>query len=222
MPTTITNVNQALLTTGAVSISVNGQYLIFTANGNIGTAQTFTYQITDATGATSQATVTLNVSVLAPSLTTTNDTVALVNTGIQNIFPLSNDTLGVLPTNITSINTSLITTGAIVISGNGQYLVFTPNGDYVNGETFTYTITDSTNATSTATVTLNVANQVLFNFYYEGIYASDNLAAPGIGSVTYIDEFNDTVMSDELYRGECRLIVAKSIVSTQYVQTCIQ
>lgn len=162
-PTTITSVIQTSLTTGILTISVDGQYLIFTPNGTTAT-NTFSYTITDSLGNTSTATVTLNVLAVAPSLTAVNETVNLYNSSTQNIYPLSNDSLGVVPTNITSLDTSLITTGAIGISTDGQSLVFYPNSNYINGETFTYTMTDSTSATSTGTITLNVV-QVMSNAF---------------------------------------------------------
>jgi hypothetical protein len=217
-PTTITSVIQTGLTTGVVTISVDGQHLIFTPNGT-NTNETFSYTITDSLGLTSKANVALNVSAIAPSLTAVNETVNLFNSGAQNIYPLSNDSLGILPTNITSLDTSLITTGAITISLDGQYLVFSPNGNYADSETFTYTITDSTSATSTATITLSTELPTT-DYYYEGRWTADDETHPNGGTITYIDQFNNTIVEDYMYLGGCMLIKASSIISAIGVKFC--
>jgi hypothetical protein len=85
-----------------------------------------------------------------------DDTVSLVNDGLQNIFPLSNDSLGTLPTTITSINTTGFTGGTITILSDGLSLLFTPNGNLTTNQTITYTITDSLGASDTANIIITV------------------------------------------------------------------
>ena len=88
----------------------------------------------------------------------------LVNSGVQNIFPLSNDSLGTLPTTITAINTTGFTGGAITIASGGQSLTFTPNGNLVTSQTITYTITDSTGANDTANIVIEVIQSFSYLF----------------------------------------------------------
>jgi hypothetical protein len=158
-PTNITYIVTAGITQGSVAISPNKQFLIFTGNGTALDGQTCTYTITDSKGYSSQATVTINAKASAPTLDAVNDTVTLVNSGVQNIFPLTNDILGILPTTITAINTTGFTGGSITIASGGQSLTFIPNGNLVTNQTITYTIADSTGASDTATITISV-NQV--------------------------------------------------------------
>jgi hypothetical protein len=153
-PTDITYIVQTGITTGTLSIATDKQSINFTPNGTIATGQTFVYTIDDSNGNMSQATVTLNVQNAVVPLTAVNDTVTLNNAGIQTISVLSNDSLGTLPTNITSVVTTSLTIGAVAITAGGQSLTFTPNGTIASGQTMTYTITDSTGATSTATITI--------------------------------------------------------------------
>jgi hypothetical protein len=153
-PTDITYIVQTGITTGTLSISIDKQSINFTPNGTIATGQTFVYTIDDSNGNMAQATVTLNVQNAVVPLTAVNDTVTLNNAGVQTISVLSNDSLGTLPTNITSVVTTSLTIGAVAITSGGQSLTFTPNGTIASGQTMTYTITDSTGATSTATITI--------------------------------------------------------------------
>jgi hypothetical protein len=157
MPQTlITYLTQTNITTGSLTVSTDGQSIIFTPNGTTTTGQTFNYTITDSNGNTSTATVTLIVNALPNQLLAVNDNYSLVSLGVQTMLVLGNDLLGTTPTNIISINQSSVTTGVITISGNGQNLIFTPNGGVTASESFTYTIQDSTMATSAATVIISV------------------------------------------------------------------
>jgi hypothetical protein len=153
-PTVITYIVQTGITTGVLSITSGGQSITFTPNGTTATGQTFVYTIDDSNGNMAQATVTLNVQTASVPLTAVNDTVTLNNAGVQTISVLSNDSLGTLPTNITSLVTTSLTIGAVAITSGGQSLTFTPNGTIASGQTMTYTISDSTGATSTATITI--------------------------------------------------------------------
>lgn len=163
-PTEITYLVHSGITQGTVAISTNKQFLIFTGSGTALDGQTCTYTITDSKGYTSQATVTINAKAITPPINAVANSVTLQSSGVQNIYPLANDELGVIPTTITEINTTGFTAGAIVISGDGQYLIFTPNGTGVTNQSITYKITDSTGAFSSATITITVnATSIVFS-----------------------------------------------------------
>lgn len=155
-PTNITQVITTGVTQGSVAISTDKQYLIYTGNNVAIDGLTCTYTITDSKGYISKANVTINAKTVVPAIQAYNETISLSNVGVQNIYPLENDSLGILPTNITAINTTGFTGGTIAIVSGGQSLSFTPNGTTVTNQTFTYTITDSTAASSTATITISV------------------------------------------------------------------
>lgn len=200
-PTNITYVVTSGITQGTVAISTNKQFLIFTGNGTALDGQTCTYTITDSKGYSSQATVTINAKASAPVLDAVNDSVTLVNSGVQNIFPLSNDSLGTLPTTITAINTTGFTGGAITIASGGQSLTFTPNGNLITSQTITYTITDSTGASDTANIVIEVKNN---SFSSSGTFGQVTCNDGSIGfitqgTITLYHETSSIVDGTELY-----------------------
>ena len=215
-PTEITSVDPQYITTGTIAISTDKKYLIFTANAVNAQNQLFTYTITDSLGNTSTSNVTLTVSSDGANVLAVNETVDLYNRDVQTIYPLANDSLGNTPTNITSINTSNITTGAITIDTAGKNLLFNPNGIYKNGETLTYTITDNTGKTSTATITVNVAQvtSTAFSFsttagsqydvcnaFYDDLTLYSNSTTITIGVTLYTNIGLTTLFNGEnLYR----------------------
>lgn len=142
-----------------------------------------------------------------------NDTYNLTNEDVIDLFPMSNDILGVTPTTITGIEASSITTGTIAITGSGSKLTFTPNDEQAEGETLTYTITDNQLNTSTATITLNVvANIPIITAYFT--------PSTGVwGMIEYINATDDYVVED-IYDDECRAITYKEIIASYYLTSC--
>lgn len=61
----------------------------------------------------------------------------------------------------------------------------------------------------------------LYAFHYEGIYTDPDDAHPNGGTVVYKDENNITQYSTFLWTGECRLIMANSIISHVGAVTCV-
>jgi Bacterial Ig domain len=217
-PTIIKSINTTMPATVGTLVNNGSSIQFVKGSGSIVSPQTFSYTIQDSFSNESTATVTLNITAVPTTPTATNDSYTSNAVDIIDLLVLNNDALGNTPTTITSVNVTGFGLGSVAISG-GNKLVFTPNGTE-GTDTFTYTITDNTAATSTGTVTIVAALILATSFYYEGIYASDNEAAPGWGTVVYIDSDGLTAFSDELWAGECREIIAQSIVSTTYVTTC--
>jgi hypothetical protein len=142
-----------------------------------------------------------------------NDTYNLNHEDDIDLFPMSNDILGVTPTTITSIDASSITTGTIAITGSGSKLTFTPNYEQAEGETLTYTITDNQSNTSTATITLNVVADIpIITAYFT--------PSTGVwGWLEYINATNDYVVED-IYDDECRAITYKEIIYNSGLIPC--
>ena len=109
--------------------------------------------ITDAAGSSSTATVTLNVAPAAPVATA--DTVAAhENTPLAGDLA-SNDTPVAGETNTWSVAANP-SHGTVTVHPDGTF-TYTPTAGYSGPDSFTYTITDGSGQTSTATVALNVA-----------------------------------------------------------------
>lgn len=66
---------------------------------------------------------------------------------------MDNDILGITPTTITTIDTSLFLLGSVVINVGDLNVTFTPNG-VIGSSSFTYTIEDDLSRTSTGVVTI--------------------------------------------------------------------
>lgn len=161
-PTNIIYLIQSNITTGTLSIASGGQSITFTPNGNLAENQQFTYRIEDSNRNSSQAYGFLTVQAEVPVLEAVNDSVLLANSGVSNIYPMGNDSLGLVPTTITSINTSGFTLGTVAIASGGGSLTFTPNGVIsAEGQSITYTITDSTGATDSAFVLIKTKSSVV-------------------------------------------------------------
>jgi hypothetical protein len=137
-------------TQGSVTMSSSGTYVYTPPANFIGTV-TFTYQVTDPTGQVRTATETIVVS--PPLLTAVNDTYTTpFNTPLNG-----NAALGDVyaPGSVFSA-TSSPNHGTVVMNANGTYR-YIPALNFTGTDTFTYTITDPTGRTVTATETITVS-----------------------------------------------------------------
>ncbi|MEE9313269.1 MAG: Ig-like domain-containing protein, partial [Rhizobiaceae bacterium] len=141
---------------GSVTIAADGQ-VIYTPNPGVYGVDTFTYTITDAKGATSTATV--SVTIEGPTDPTNSvDAVKDIAWAVEDtpvtIDVVANDSD---PEGdyfeVTSVTNGQ--GGTVSIAADGQVL-YTPNAGFVGEDVFTYTITDSKGATSTAEVCVTV------------------------------------------------------------------
>ncbi len=161
--------NNDNLTIQSVSDPANGTAVItggqitYTPDpGFVGT-DTFTYVISDGNGGTATATET--VIVTGPATTPDQAPVARDDAGnVQCSGPvtinvLANDT-DADSTNLSILNFTQPSNGTVTQNANGE-LVYTSNGNSCGtDDQFTYTITDGTNPSNSATVTIAVAPAV--------------------------------------------------------------
>jgi hypothetical protein len=215
-PTIIKSVS-TLMPSSVGVLTTDGTTIQFTKGaGTIITPQTFTYTIQDSFSNESSANVTLNITAVPVLPVATDDSYSSNAVDEIDLLVLNNDALGTTPTTITSIDVTGFGLGSVAISG-GNKLVFTPNGTE-GTDAFTYTITDDTTATDTATVTI-IATLAppTSSFYYELGFSID---PEMIGSVTYIDADGFTITTTDFPIGVCVEIIAQSIVTTSNVITC--
>ncbi|MCA9170814.1 MAG: tandem-95 repeat protein, partial [Planctomycetales bacterium] len=143
---------------GTLSLSADGSFT-YTPNANFAGTDSFTYRATDGTN-NSSATVTITV-VNQPDPPVANaDTFTVpANSSDFALSVLNNDVT--TPDLFDTLTIASVTQGSqggsLTIGTDGQ-LLYTPAADFMGSETFSYTVEDSDGLTSTASVTLNVAD----------------------------------------------------------------
>jgi Ca2+-binding RTX toxin-like protein len=147
-------------TNGTVVVNPDGSYT-YTPNQGFSGTDTFSYVVTDHSGATATATVTLTVAPINP--TAVNDSFTVTANGPSSTLSVKTNDIPVAgETNTWSVKTTPAhgtITLAADFSSSGNF-TYTPTTGFTGVDTFTYLITDTSGRTSTATVTLNVAAEV--------------------------------------------------------------
>ncbi|MGH1416633.1 MAG: Ig-like domain-containing protein, partial [Pelagimonas sp.] len=140
------------------SVTVNGDGTVdYTPDADFTGTDTFDYTISDGNGGTDTATVTVTVEdaggnrpPVAEDDTATTDE----GTGVR-IYVLGNDSDPDMdPLTLTSVTDPV--NGTAVIDPSDNTIVYTPDPGTSGEETFEYTVSDPSGATSTATVTVTV------------------------------------------------------------------
>jgi len=144
---------------GTVKI-VNGK-IKYTPDAGFSGVDTFDYEVKDAKGNTSIATVTVTVRKDQAPLPEANDDSATLQTcNTKLIDVLINDNQGSGNAEVTVVSGPKH--GSFEIKANGKILYWADDY-YVGEDSFTYMITDSNGKTSTATVNLTITNHCLVN-----------------------------------------------------------
>ena len=142
---------------------ISGGQIIYTPDPGFVGIDTFTYVIADGNGGTATATETVVVS--APTTTPNQAPVArddvgnVACSGPVTINVLGNDT-DADSSNLSILNFTQPANGTVTRNASGQ-LIYTSNGSSCGtDDEFTYTVTDGTNTSNSATVTLSIAPAV--------------------------------------------------------------
>ena len=140
---------------GSVSFVADGT-ITYTPSANYNGTDSFTYAVTSG-GVTETATITINVAAVNDAPVATNDAATTpINTAINNIAVLANDTDvdgdALTVTAATLANPAL---GALTINANGT-LNFTPAANVTGPVAINYTIADGHGGTASAVLTVNV------------------------------------------------------------------
>ena len=133
---------------GAVTVYTNGTYAYTPATGYSG-PDAFTYTVTDASGSTSTAVVSITVNPVA-----IDDTVATASNVMLNGSGLLGNDIG---SGLTITGNTAPSHGTVVVNTDGTY-VYVPSNNYSGPDSFTYTATDASGLTSTATVAIGIGS----------------------------------------------------------------
>ena len=141
---------------GVESVNPDGSFT-YTPNMGFSGPDFFVYEVSDGNGGVTTATAFIDVSEpVAGPLDAMDDMVTTNEETPINIAVMNNDDL---PTsgafNIQS--TTPPSNGTITVLPDGT-IDYTPNADFFGTDTFTYTLADASNRTSTAMVTVTVVN----------------------------------------------------------------
>ncbi|MEL7038730.1 MAG: PQQ-dependent sugar dehydrogenase [Cyanobacteria bacterium J06592_8] len=144
---------------GVVTINGTSDGLLYTPATNFVGTETFTYTVSDGNGGVNAATVTINVNNLNDDPVAVNDTFSIaLNSSNNALNVLANDTDADVSDTFTITNVSAGSNGGTIsINGSNDGLIYAPAPDFIGSETFNYTITDSSGSTSTAQVSVDVA-----------------------------------------------------------------
>ncbi len=160
-PLTINTIPVAGPVNGVVVINPDGTYT-YSPNLGFNGTDSFTYEVTDPSGATDTAVATITVM---PDTTPGNDPPianddsgsALPNQPVTgNLLANDSDPNGD-PLVITLTPVTPPTSGTVAINPDGSYS-YTPNPGFVGTDTFTYEVCDDQGACTTATVRITIAD----------------------------------------------------------------
>ena len=150
----ITNVSSP--TNGRVSLSSDGNTIVYVHDGSETISDSFTYTVSDGS-ATDTGTVVVTVTPVNDPPVATNDVVTVAEGVTLNVLAsslLSNDTdpEGEF-LSITNLGTP--TNGTASLSSDGNTIVYVHDGSETTSDSFTYTVSDGS-ATDTGTVVVTV------------------------------------------------------------------
>lgn len=140
---------------GTVTIGTGGTSLTYKPTATLFGADSFTYTITDDEGGAATATVNVTITSTNQAPVAVADAKSVHRNIALNFNPRTNDTD---PDN-DALTITAKTNGAkgtVAIVGGGTSLIYTPNTNALGADSFTYTIADAENATSTATVSITI------------------------------------------------------------------
>ena len=145
---------------GSLILNSNGTFT-YTPNPNFAGSDSFTYAVSDSTGATSQAQVTLVVQpvndeplAVDDTYQTAEDTPLLTTLGVDDLLQNDSDLDGdILFVSLTP--TSPPTNGTLTLNPDGTFN-YQPNRDFTGTDSFTYEIRDGAGGIAEASVTINV------------------------------------------------------------------
>jgi YD repeat-containing protein len=137
------------------SAVLNPDQSITYSNSSGSGADSLTYLLTDARGASTTGFVTVSISPNTPPKAR-SDTLAASGVAVS-MDPRANDT-DIDGDPLTVISVTQPTHGAAVVSAGGTTVTYTPTSGYFGDDRFTYAVADDEGAQATATVAVNALN----------------------------------------------------------------
>ncbi|MGP1387229.1 MAG: Ig-like domain-containing protein [Thainema sp.] len=143
---------------GTVVMNANGSFT-YTPAANFSGTDSFTYTVSDENEGTSTEIVTITVTAVDDDPTATNDVfVTNPNTSLSvSIADLLSNDSDADGDPLTLISVTDPANGVLNDNGDGTY-TYIPTGDFTGTDSFTYTVSDGSGGTDTATVSIVVSD----------------------------------------------------------------
>ncbi|OQY22801.1 MAG: hypothetical protein B6I35_05225, partial [Anaerolineaceae bacterium 4572_32.2] len=150
---TIDSVTQPNHGTVTVTVTVNGDDVVYTPDANYNGDDSFTYTISDGAGGADSATVSVTVNPVNDAPDAVDDTAETSEDTAVNIDVLANDS----DSDGDSLTVNSVTQpGHGTVTVNGDDVVYTPDANYNGDDSFTYAISDGAGGADSATVSVTV------------------------------------------------------------------
>jgi VCBS repeat-containing protein len=139
---------------GSLTLNADGSFT-YTPGAHYNGSDSFTYQVDDGNGDTAEATATITITPVADAPVAADDAAEVAEDGSVAVAVLDNDRdadnlTGPANTGLTVTAVSQGAHGVVAIADSG--VTYTPAPDYYGADEFTYTVSDPTGRSSTATV----------------------------------------------------------------------
>lgn len=144
-------------TKGTVTFDVANRRATYTPNAGATGADSFTYRVTDAAGASDTATVNINITTAPNSAPVANDQTEAIAFNTARTFALNVSDPNAGDTLTFAIVTPP-TKGSVTFNAAARTATYTPNAGATGADSFVYRVTDAAGASDTATVSINIAN----------------------------------------------------------------
>ncbi len=147
---------------GAVSITGGGTTVTYTPTADYFGADSFTYTVSDGNTGSDTATVSITMTAVNDAPNAVDDAFTVAESSTNNAMAVrSNDSF--LPDATETLTVSAVGTpahGTVVITGSGgtTAVSYTPTPAYNGADSFTYTLSDPSGLTDTATVSVTVTS----------------------------------------------------------------
>ena len=170
---------------GTVTLNADGS-LEYTPNADFSGVDSFTYMVNDGSADSSETTVTINVNSVNDAPVAANDEYAVNEDEELTIAApgiLGNDS-DIDGDALSAVMVSGPASGTVTVNPDGSF-TYTPNADFNGVDGFSYQVSDGTESSDVATVTINVCPQNDDPTAAEDSYSTDEdtalvIAAPGV------------------------------------------
>ena len=142
---------------GVTDISATGDSVLYSPKTNYVGTETFSYVVNNNSGSSETAMVTVVVTAVNDAPVANDDSYALVDGSSTLLAVLTNDTDidgGAL--NISAVSQGM--NGSVSVAAGGKLVSYTPNANFYEQDSFSYTVNDGRGGSDTAIVTINGQN----------------------------------------------------------------